>query len=176
MCSSDLEMVKIIDFLEDRFSLYLIIVGGDKKYKKKIEEMVKNRRDEGRKIYIIEPLELEEIIPFTNRFDLGIATLPATTFNLKHSLPNKFFEYIQARLGVVLAKDSASEMWDVSKDYGNSIVCDSYRAKDVAGRLNRLSNLDIENLKIASDRASRELNIEHNKIELKKILKRLIGK
>lgn len=52
-------------------------------------------------LVFVPPVSLEEIVPFSNAFDIGLIPFFPTTFNLVHCLPNKFFEYIQARLCIL---------------------------------------------------------------------------
>jgi len=50
----------------------------------------------------IPPIPMNEIVTFTNAYDIGLFLSAPTTFNLKYALPNKLFEFVQARLAVAI--------------------------------------------------------------------------
>ena len=52
-------------------------------------------------LIFLPPVRLESIVPFSNAFDIGLIPFFPTTFNLEHCLPNKLFEYLQARLCIL---------------------------------------------------------------------------
>ena len=49
--------------------------------------------------------EVATIVRTINQFDLGVYLLPPVNFNSAHALPNKFFEFIQARQEFLVAQD-----------------------------------------------------------------------
>ena len=115
-----------------------------------------------------EGLNYSELLEVTSRFDLGLALFPPTTTSLKGALPNKFFEYIQARLGVVVGPNS--EMSDYVRRYKFGVVTDGFGAKDVAAALNALTVDDISEFKHRADAASPELCFENEEVEYKSMM------
>jgi hypothetical protein len=59
------------------------------------------------------------------------------TFNLKYILPNKFFEFIQARLAVAIGP--SVEMKRLVKEWDCGIVAANFEAKSMAAEINRLT-------------------------------------
>jgi hypothetical protein len=72
------------------------------------------------------------------------------------ALPNKFFEFVQARLAVAIGP--SPEMARLVRQYGFGVVSDSFDARELATRIAALTPKDIERLKHRSDSASAELN------------------
>ena len=82
--------------------------------------------------------------------------LEPTNFNYLHALPNKFFEFIQARLAVAIGP--SPEMEQLATGHGFGIVAPSFEPQELAARISSLSAQDIERLKHRADRASYELH------------------
>nr|WP_252865154.1 hypothetical protein [Mobiluncus mulieris] len=53
-------------------------------------------------VRVLPGVPYHELIPTLNRYDLGIHNLPPVNFNNHWALPNKFFDFVQARLGMVV--------------------------------------------------------------------------
>ncbi|CBG40188.1 glycosyltransferase family protein [Helicobacter mustelae] len=121
-------------------------------------------------VNFLAPVSMEEIIPFTNNFDIGILTLSPNTFNNAHALPNKFFEYIQARLALIAPplpslRDFLS-LWQVGK------MSQDFTPESLASTINALQKEEIAAYKTASDRAAKILNTTENR---QKILRWIEG-
>ena len=56
---------------------------------------------ENRRIHFHDFVEPHNLIPFLNQFDLQVIFIPTTNPNDLGGLPNKFFESVQARLGII---------------------------------------------------------------------------
>ena len=54
------------------------------------------------------------MLEFANQYDVGVFLLPASFPNQVHVLPNKLFDYIQARLAVAIGP--SHEMAEVVRD------------------------------------------------------------
>ena len=65
-------------------------------------ERLRRRADGDPRIRFRDPVPYRELLSTLNRYDVGLSVLPPTTFNLAWCLPNKFFDFIQARLGVIV--------------------------------------------------------------------------
>ena len=93
------KMIEVMDYVDDRFTLDLMLVSTYyQDYFKTLQQMTSDRKN----TRIIPIVPFEEIIPFTSQYDIGMFLVPFSTFNLKMCLPNKFFEFIQARLAIAI--------------------------------------------------------------------------
>lgn len=119
------------------------------------------------------PVSLNEIIPFTSQFDVGLITLKPNGFNNTHALPNKFFEYIQARLALLTTPlpslKSMIEQYSLgkcSKDFSTSSIIES---------INSLSLEEIQSYKQNASIASEKLNLSSNQVKILGIIQNLLG-
>lgn len=56
----------------------------------------------GARVRVRDPLPYDELVRALGDYDLGMFVLPPTTFNNANALPNKFFDFVQARLGMLI--------------------------------------------------------------------------
>ena len=163
--------VAIIDTLPDGYCLDLMVIFEDRNYKKKIEKMVHLRQKKGKKIRIIPPVAFEEIIPFSNQYDIGIYAIPASTQNLRYAMPNKFFEYIQARMALAIFPHH--EMEAFIQKYQNGIVSQEQTSKSLAQAILSLDRQKIMQMKIKSHIAAKILNATQNETKIQNFLRDL---
>ncbi len=91
-------MIETTDLLDERFTLDLMLTRGSPRYYAQLEGMAATRA----RVNLIEPVGQREIVAHCNAYDIGIYLLPPRNENLLHALPNKIFEFIQARLAIVV--------------------------------------------------------------------------
>jgi len=137
-------------------------------YFKKLEKEVKKRKN----IRIISPVPYNEIINFTNKYDIGLFLCPPVSFNLKYVLPNKLFEFIQARLMVAIGP--SIEMKKIVEKYNCGIIAKDFSPKTLAEELNKLTSERIMYYKEQSNKAAKQLNAESNYSKIIKIIDELI--
>lgn len=56
----------------------------------------------GPRIRVRDPLPQSQLVTGLNDYDLGVFVLPPTSFNNANALPNKFYDFVQARLGIIV--------------------------------------------------------------------------
>lgn len=154
-------MIDLFSFLDDRFTLDFYLAGDNQRYKKELE----NRASGNDRIKFLQPVRFNEIIPMLQKYDIGLYLLEPTGFNTEYSLPNKFFEFIQARLA--LAIGPSPDMADLVKKFGCGIISGDFSVPAMAQKLNALTKDNIQTMKSASDLAASELCFE---VESKKII------
>ena len=166
------KMIEVLDYLDERFSLDLMLVPPSRLhwlYWQKIASMVKKRAH----IKIIPPVPMKDIIKVTTQYDIGIFICPPTTFNLQYALPNKFFEYIQARLAVAIGP--SVEMQRIVEKYHCGIVASDFDPRTLANELNQIGSDEIMSYKKNSNAAALELNAGVNGRRVQKIVKDLLN-
>ena len=158
-------MIEMMDLVDERFHLDLMLVDmGFRWYFKKLIKMVDRRPN----VSIIPPVPFENIILFTNQYDIGLFLVPPVTFNLKYTLPNKLFEFIQARLAVAIGP--SVEMRKILDQYDCGIVASGYDPGTLARALNELTTNRIVYYKTQSDRAASALSSKTSGVKLEKII------
>ena len=160
-------MIELAGLLDKRFSVTFMLVRNDPEY---FGELVKLGA-RFRNVFFVDPVPTLEIARFTNSYDVGLLLLPETTLNAEYALPNKFFEYIQARLAIAIGP--SKEMRGIVSHYDNGVVTESISPLEVANNLNALSGEEIQEFKNASDRAARILNWDQAS---KDWISRILGK
>ena len=165
------KMIEIMDYLGEHISLDLMLVPParpHRAYWRKIAAMAKKRA----RVRIIPPVPMKKIIEFTSRYDIGLFICPPTTFNLKYALPNKFFEYIQARLAVAIGP--SIEMRKVVEKYHCGIVSNDFTPRSLADELSEIGHDELLSYKKQSNNAALDLNATKNSIKIHRIVKDLL--
>lgn len=165
--------IKIIDYLEPRFSIDLMLVNTDENYMQYLKKIVHKKQLEGKKIRIIPPVSFGDIIPFSSSYDIGLYNITPLTFNLKHALPNKFFEYIQSTL--VLAITPNEQLTPFVRKYNNGIISRDFKPSSIAQAINALDIETIQKYKKNSQKAAKILNINSNQTLLDEIIAKMLG-
>jgi hypothetical protein len=102
-------------------------------------------------VRVLDPVPYDELLGALNTYDLGIFVVPPVTFNLEWTLPNKFFDFVQARLGTVVGP--SPEMAALTREHGLGVVTEGF---DVDG----LDRETVARWKAASHAAARPLAAE----------------
>ena len=164
------KMIEMMEYLDSRFTLDLMLVKtADEEYYKNLESQVsqvKNTR-------IIPIVPFEEIIPFTSQYDIGFYILQPTNFNGYNALPNKFFEFIQARLAIAIGP--SPEMSKYVKTYNLGIISKDFTPQSMAESLNKLTKEEILQYKENSNKAAKILNAQKEGEKVLKILEEVLG-
>jgi hypothetical protein len=163
------KMIKLIDLLDDRFKLDFMFVNSDPGYLSKLKIIAKNNS----RICFRDPVPMTEIARTINHYDIGLYLLPPAGFNNQMALPNKFFEFIQARLA--LAIWPSPEMAKITKEYNCGVVSDDFSVKSMAKTMNALTSEDIMHYKMNSDKAAVSLCAEKNGEILNRLVSTLLS-
>ena len=147
-------------------NIHLTLRGyGDENYKKELLEIAKNCGCEKR-ITIEEPVPFDKIISFANNHDIGYFVSSKFSPQRKHTLPNKFFEYIMA--GLCLFVSDVPEMSKIIKQYKCGILAKNLDERLIANMLNNLTPSKIDDMKKNSLEAAKKFNWEKEEAKLKK--------
>jgi len=149
-------MIEMMDFVDNRFELDLMLVFRKEEYKKELEQLIGTKKN----VRLIPPVSTDEIIPFISQYDMGIYLLEPNNFNNKHALPNKFFEFIQGRLAIAIGP--SPEMAKIVTDFNLGMISNDFDAKNLADTINSFSSDKIIFFKKKSDLAAQELNAQKN--------------
>jgi hypothetical protein len=110
------------------------------------------------RLTIHEPVPYAALLATLTAYDLGIHVIPPTNFNNQWSLPNKFFDYVQARLGLIIGP--SQEMRDVLERHDLGAVAAGFGADDLVALLDSLEPARVAVWKANADRAARPLSAE----------------
>jgi len=158
-------MIDMLQFLGERFELYLMLIDTDPGYLDELKQLsLKNPR-----IHFLPPVPTVQIASFINQFDIGLFLLPPVNFNYRIALPNKFFEFVQARLCIAIGP--SVEMASLTKQYDLGVVASDFTPRSLADQLNKLTAVQIMKYKINSESAASELSADKNRNLLLDIFK-----
>mgnify|MGYP000689171715 CR=1 FL=1 len=129
---------------------------------------LKRAAEGGERVRFRDPVNFNNIIQMLNNYDVGFFYVEPTTFNLLNCLPNKFFEFIQARLAIAIGP--SPDMSAIVRQYDCGIVSENFSVGSMAAALNALTVDEIDLFKTKSDRAARDLNFD---VESEVLLKAL---
>ena len=137
-------MIEAVGILGPRYSLDLILVPTDLDCFRSLHDLA----DRYENVAILEPVESSELLLALTAYDIGLFVPRLVTSNLRFALPNKLFEYIQARLMVIATQ--GSEAGDVVSQLNVGLTSEP-SAAGIAQVLNGLSIEQIEKHKRAAD-------------------------
>ncbi|MBB5021959.1 capsular biosynthesis protein [Desulfurispira natronophila] len=155
------KMIEMMDFLDERFDLELMLVLGQADYMLELVKMCNARGN----VSIVEPVANNEIVPVLNRYDVGVYLLSPTGRNTQYALPNKFFEFMQSRLAIAIGP--SPDMKGIVEKYLMGVVSDDFSPRSLANMINKLTDEKIMKFKQNSDKAAKVFNCKrhNNKID-----------
>ena len=157
-------MIDTVQLLDERFSLDFFVLTPDSSY---FEELKNRCRGSGR-IRFLPTVPSSKIAESINCYDMGFYILPPANFNQKYALPNKFFEFIQARLAVAIAP--SPEMMSYVKKYDLGVVAKAFTPTAMAEALDSLTPEALWRYKINSHRHASELSAVPQMRQLKEVI------
>jgi hypothetical protein len=149
-------MIEAAGRVGNRFSFELMLVPTDAGYVRRLEQISAPYPW----VTISSPQPQREIPRYCNDYDLGVYLLPPLNENALHALPNKLFEFIQARLGVVVGP--SPEMAAVVREWDLGLVSDAFSAEALARALDSVTPERVATYKQRAHAAASELNSERN--------------
>lgn len=135
-------------------SLDMIVMPNEPDYVAELKELAKDVPA----IRFRDPVPYAQLVDTLAEYDVSLVFLPPTNFNLENALPNKFFEAVQARLGIIVGPSPA--MVSIVNEYGLGAVTPDFKASTLASVLRGLTPDAVESWKAAADRAARPLSAE----------------
>ena len=138
--------------LEPRFTLMLMVLGDERS----LAPLRRHPAIAAGRAEFRDPVGVTEVARALNQYDLELIFFPPRFANNIYALPNKFFEAIQGRLGVVIGE--SPEIVGFVREHGFGIVVEGWSASDLAAAINRLSADEIAAMKQASARAALDLS------------------
>jgi glycosyltransferase involved in cell wall biosynthesis len=162
------DMIHLMHFLDERFTLDFMLMNNGSRYYKKILDLGQGNP----RIFFRDTVSMPLIAQRLNEYDMGLYMLKPSSFNTYMALPNKIFEFIQARLAIAIWP--SPEMANIVNEYDCGIVSEDFTIESMAKQLNSLSTKDIEKFKMNSHKAAGYLCAEKNKDILLNIVEKLL--
>lgn len=126
-------MIEAVRDTTANVTLDLFLVNSDPTYYRRLVELSATTD----RVKMNDPVPYDQLVGTLNQYDVGLAIFAPVTFNLEWCLPNKFFDYIQARLGVLVGP--SPEMVSYINEYGMGAVAAGFDAVSLAAALDALT-------------------------------------
>lgn len=147
------KLIEMMKLLGDGYTLDFMLIAHER-YQAKLKKMAAGMKN----IHFIPSVPLNSVVEKVNQYDIGIHIIPAINFNHAKCLPNKFFEYMQASLALMIGP--SSEMAAIIGKYGNGIVASDFTPESLAQAIRKYSPDDIQKMKSASYQAAKQMTAE----------------
>ena len=166
-------MLDMMKHLDQRFTLDLILLTSDfaSPTTKAFIAAFKSAASKNPAIRVLPPLPSHELVAAINHYDIGVFLLPPVNFNYENTLPNKFFEFIQAGLGIAIGP--TPEMEAIVNANGLGVVSPDFTAAGLARQLNGLTREQVEGFKSAAARTAPDHCAEVNEEKFRLIVRNL---
>ncbi|HOD53711.1 MAG TPA: hypothetical protein PKJ08_04225, partial [Candidatus Cloacimonadota bacterium] len=150
-------MIEVVKLLGHRYSLDFYLLARNEAYLAGLKDLT----SEIDNIHIHDPLDIDQIIPVLNTYDVGFYFLKSDSFNDIYCLPNKLFDFIQARLAVIIGP--SPEMKRIVEQYECGFATSNFEVEQIVKEIRSLTKADIQRFKENAHIAAQELNAETSK-------------
>ncbi len=169
-------MIDAVDLLDERFTLDLMLISppmANRKTRGYLERLKQRVRNHPR-VRILDPVRSEDVVNAIHQYDVGLFLIPPINFNYANTLPNKLFDFIQARLAIAIGP--TPEMARLVRKYDLGIMSDDFTAQSLSAALSALSAERIQYFKVQSAKAAAVENADANQSLLLTIVSEVLSK
>jgi glycosyltransferase involved in cell wall biosynthesis len=169
-------MIEMMDYLDERFSLDMILMTSDyaSPQTKAYIRSLKANASKNPKIQILPAVNSSEVVATINQYDMGVFLIPPVNFNYANTLPNKLFDFIQARLGVAIGP--TPEMAEIVTTYNVGVVSSDFDPKGLAAKLNAITKDQLIEFKENAGHAAKALNAEKNQEIFNQLIQQIFNR
>ncbi|WP_186510750.1 glycosyltransferase [Caenimonas sedimenti] len=162
-------MLDLMRGLDRRFSLDLMLMPDNARYLRRLKRLAAGLPN----VRFRDPVPLADIVPALSGYDIGLYLLAPDTFNCRMALPNKLFEFVQARLAIAIWP--SPEMARIVQRHDLGLVGSDFSVGGLAAQLNAITADELRAFKRNADRAAPELSADRNQQRLRAIVEELLG-
>ncbi len=164
-------MIEAVRALDDRFTLDLYLVrardGG------RYWEQLRALAAEDPRVVFHDAVAPDELPATLNGYDVGVFSLPPQTTNHRLMLPNKFFDFVQARLALVFSP--SPETSRLIEEYDLGRITEDFSPQSLTAALQGLTEESVARYKANTDRAARALSSDEDEAVERALLQRLLA-
>lgn len=162
-------MIEAVLLSSTPLTLDLYLVGDiDDPYSRRLHDLVGGDP----RITFHAPVPYQQLVSTLSSYDVGLAMIAPTTFNLLWCLPNKFFDYVQARLAVI--SGPSPEMARIINTYDLGAVTSEFTAESLRDVLDCIDKEQVDEWKTKSSLHAHELSSEAHTPEWNRMVRRII--
>ncbi|MGG5257963.1 glycosyltransferase [Phycicoccus avicenniae] len=149
--------------------LYLVPAGDGGAYLRELEELAATSE----RLTIHPPVAPSELPSALNAYDVGVFSLPPDNFNMANCLPNKLFDFLQARLAFAVSPSPEMARFVTANDLG--VVSTDYSKESFVAALRELTPERVATAKQAAHDHARTLSDETDVATSHALVRRLLG-
>ncbi|MDU5613891.1 MAG: hypothetical protein E6049_00400 [Varibaculum cambriense] len=163
-------MIAAVKAAGERFTLDLYLVPGNDrgKYLSQLKEQAKDCP----RIKFNSPVKPAALPTALNQYDVGIYWIPPYSINAELALPNKIFDFIQARLAIAVGP--TKEMANIVEEFQVGVVSSGFSNENIVETLRSLDRDQIIGFKQNTNTAAQKLCFENEAKNIEKIMKSLL--
>lgn len=163
-------IIEAVDDLGDAYTLDLFLIPsrqGDSYWQQLLGRIEASPRT------TLHPAVAPDELPASlNPYDLGVFLLPPHTPNHRLMLPNKFFDFVQARLGMIFGTSLETDR--LIAEHGLGLITSGYDATDLVEVLRRTTPEQIQGFKRAADAVAEQMSSDADVDVQEAIMRRMI--
>lgn len=144
-------MAEAVEAAANEVTLDFYLTANDPPYLQELKDFAASSR----RVTVHDPVPYAQLADTINAYDMGIHVLPPINFNNKLALPNKLFDYVQSRLGVLIGP--SLEMQYYVDTYGIGEVADDFTVEATQAAIERLTPESVARFKANADACAAEL-------------------
>jgi hypothetical protein len=163
-------MIDAVRKLDERFTLDLYLVPAADRGKYLAELTARAAGDP--RVTFHPPVPPHDLPRTLNAYDVGVFWIPPVHTNARLTLPNKLFDYVQARLAVAIGP--TVEMVRLVEGRGLGVVSRDFTLDSCVDSLRGLTAADLVGFKARVARNARELSFDRERDVARRLLRRLL--
>jgi len=162
-------LIRAMELLDGGYSLDFFLKASDTEYFRRLERAAGS---DGR-IRFNDPVAMPELPRILNGYDIGVYSLAPSSLNNRLALPNKLFEFAQARIAVAIGPSPA--MAEYVEAYGLGVVADDFSAEALASAIRSIDPIRLRAFKDNAHKHARELSAEPQLRVLSRLISEAAG-
>lgn len=161
------QIIYAMDQLPERFELHLLVTNQQESLKAIIASSASKTR-----IFLHQAVALKEVVPYLSQFDIGVHLMAPLNYNNENALPNKYFQYIQARLVTVFGP--LKEIKQLTEKHNTGFISPGFQAADLVDVLSKVTSEEIRAIKKNNEHNAKQFCEENEIVKLKEIYKHVM--
>lgn len=143
-----------MDALKSDATLDLFLTQNHGEYFESLRARIQGMRN----VVLHDPVPYDQLNSTLSKYDVGIFLLPPVNFNYEWTLPNKFFDFVQARLGIIIGP--SPEMAAVLTRANLGVVTEDFSSDALARAIDSLTPETVATYKASAHNAAAALSAE----------------
>jgi glycosyltransferase involved in cell wall biosynthesis len=148
------QMIDAVERLGENYTMDFMLVASDEEY----YSQLKKRADGKKNIRFLDPVAPDKIVETLRNYHVGLYSLTPGSINHKLALPNKIFEYVQAKVCIVCSPNQ--EIKRLVSDYEVGYILPGWSENDMVHALLQLTPSTVNAAKDNAHKHAFELSSE----------------